>query len=194
MNYYISDLHFNCTNSYENRTLLYDNLIKENWNKVITNADDIYILGDIGRIGSNKDNEYLISLISTLKGKKHLIIGNHDKIKDLRLKQLFVEIVDYKEITDTSNGKSIKLVLSHYPILIWNGQHKNTILIYGHTHMSTEDKIFQNAIKELNEYFSYETENGRTDCPQCKAVNVGCMHDYMNYTPRTLNELLINCN
>lgn len=31
MNYYISDLHFNCTNSYENRTLLHDNLIKENW-------------------------------------------------------------------------------------------------------------------------------------------------------------------
>lgn len=190
MNYYIADLHFNCKNSYENRTIEYDNLIKENWNKVITNADDVYILGDIGRIGNNKENEYLISLISTLKGRKHLILGNHDKIKDLRLKQLFVEIVDYKELTDVLNGKSIKLVLSHYPILMWNGQHKNTILIYGHTHLTIEDQIFQNSIKILNQHFLEETKKGRTDCPQCKAINVGCMNDYMNYTPKTLAQLL----
>ena len=58
-NYYISDLHLNCTNKYEGRTLDHDKLIKENWNHVVTNADTVYILGDIGREGGNKDNEYL---------------------------------------------------------------------------------------------------------------------------------------
>ena len=59
MNYYISDMHIGCTNKYENRTLEHDLILKENWNKRVTNSDDVYILGDIGRTGSNKDNEYL---------------------------------------------------------------------------------------------------------------------------------------
>ena len=59
MNYYISDIHFNCQNRYEGRTLEHDKIVKENWNRVVNNNDNVYILGDIGREGSNKDNEYL---------------------------------------------------------------------------------------------------------------------------------------
>ena len=61
-NYYISDLHLNCTNKYEGRTLEHDKLIKENWNRVVTNADTVYILGDIGREGGNKEMEYLCDI------------------------------------------------------------------------------------------------------------------------------------
>ena len=190
MNYYISDMHIGCTNKYENRTLEHDLILKENWNKRVTNSDDVYILGDIGRTGSNKDNEYLISLLSTFRGRKHLIIGNHDNLKDQRLKQLFVEIVDYKEVSDNYNGIHHNLCLSHYPILMWNKQHKKNILLYGHTHMSKENELFQDAIKTLNSYFEEETSLGRTDCPQCLAINVGCMFPYINYTPRILKELL----
>ena len=125
MYYYISDLHFGCQNSFENRTLEHDKLIIDNWNKVVTNSDTVYVLGDIGRIGGNKDNEYLCKCISVLKGKKVCVLGNHDEnLKDIRLRQLFVEVCDYKEITDNYNGMSYKLVLSHYPILLWNGKHK----------------------------------------------------------------------
>ena len=91
MNYYISDLHFGCQNKHDGRTLNHDKIIKENWNKTITNGDTVYILGDIGREGNNKDNEYLCEIISTLKGKKVLIQGNHEKLKDIRLRQLFNE-------------------------------------------------------------------------------------------------------
>lgn len=34
--------------------------------------------------------------------------------KDLRYKQLFDEICDYKEISDTLDRKNVKLVLCHY--------------------------------------------------------------------------------
>ena len=51
MNYYIGDLHFGCTNKYENRTLETDNLIIKNWNHVVHQNDDVYLLGDIGRFG-----------------------------------------------------------------------------------------------------------------------------------------------
>ena len=57
MNYYISDLHFGCQNKYEGRTLDHDKLIKENWNKTVTNGDTVYILGDIGREGGNKEKK-----------------------------------------------------------------------------------------------------------------------------------------
>ena len=85
MNYYISDLHLNCQNKYDGRTLEHDKILKENWNKIITNADTVYILGDIGREGGNKEIEYLCEVISTLKGRKVLLQGNHERIKDIRL-------------------------------------------------------------------------------------------------------------
>lgn len=191
MNYYISDIHFGCQNKYEGRTLEHDQLIKENWNKVIHNNDNVYILGDIGREGNNKDNEYLCEIISTLKGNKYLIQGNHEKLKDNRLRQLFVEIVPYKEITDNYNGFNYNLVLCHYPILFWNGQHKKWIHLYGHVHISEEYNVFKHSLLHLNNYFKDKELKGYTDCPPATAYNVGCMLDYMNYTPRTLKEIII---
>lgn len=190
MNFYISDIHFGCQNKYENRTLEHDKIIKENWNKVVHNNDNVYILGDIGREGSNKDNEYLCEIISTLKGNKHLIQGNHEKLKDNRLRQLFVEVVPYKEIIDNFNGLNHNLVLCHYPIHFWNGQHKNWIHLYGHVHMSEEYDIYKKCLDETNDYFKDKTKKGYTDCPPAVAYNCGAMLPYMDYTPRTLKEII----
>ena len=165
MIYYTSDLHFGCTNKYENRSKETDRLIIDNWNSIVTNGDDVYILGDIGKIGKNQDNEYICQCISVLKGRKHLILGNHDKeLKDIRLRQLFVEVCDYKEIRDPYAGENV--VMSHYPILMWNEQHKEWIHLYGHLHNSHEETFYQNMLFGLNGYFESETEQGRTDCPQ----------------------------
>ena len=188
MNYYISDTHFGWTNKYEGRTLDHDQLIKENWNKVVNNNDDVYILGDIGKEGSNKETEKIIEIVSTLKGRKHLILGNHDKIKDARLKQLFIEICDYKVITDNHNGLNHKLVLSHYPILFWQDQHKGSILIYGHLHNTDEYKVFEDCLKYTNDFFKDKTLKGYTDCPETRAYNVGTM--LWDYAPVTLKQIL----
>lgn len=122
MNYYISDLHLfhkNVTNegsNFDNRP--FDTLeeihkvIKKNWNSKITNADHVYILGDLAW----KENEDVIELVSTLRGNKHLILGNHDKATDQRYKQLFVEIANYKEAKDVIDGKEYHVVMSHFPL------------------------------------------------------------------------------
>ena len=192
MNYYISDLHFGCQNSFENRTLKHDQLIIDNWNRVVTNSDTVYILGDIGRIGGNKDNEYLCKCISVLKGKKVCVLGNHDDgLKDIRLKQLFTEVCDRKDIIDNYNGMSHKLTLLHSPELFWWNQHKGTILLYGHLHMSDEWDAYKYCLDYVNKFFKGKTLKGYTDCPPAVAYNVGCMLPYMGYQPRTLKEIIV---
>ena len=190
MNYYISDMHLGCQNRYEGRTLEHDKLIKENWNRVVNNNDTVYILGDIGREGNNKDNEYLCEIISTLKGHKVLIQGNHEKVKDNRLRQLFVEIAPYKEIVDNYNGISRNLVLCHYPILFWNGQHKGWVHLYGHVHMSGEWDVYKYSLAHVNKFFKDKTLKGYTDCPPAVAYNVGASLPYIDWTPRTLKEII----
>lgn len=190
MNYYISDVHFGCQNKFEGRTLEHDKIIKENWNRIVHNDDNVYILGDVGKEGGNKENEYLCEIISTLKGNKYLIQGNHEKLKDNRLRQLFVEIVPYKEITDNYNGMSHNIVLCHYPILMWKNQHKKWIHLYGHLHATSEWDVYEYCLKYLNDYFKDGTLKGRTDCPPAAAYNVGAALPYMNWTPRTLKEII----
>lgn len=191
MNYYISDLHLNCQNKYDGRTLEHDRILKENWNKTVTNADTVYILGDIGREGGNKEMEYLCEVISTLKGKQKILVqGNHEKLKDIRLRQLFTEITPYKEITDNFNGLNHNLVLSHYPILFWNGQHKSWIHLYGHLHNTDEERLYRECLGRVNEYFAEKGTKGYTDCPPARAYNVGCMMPYIDYVPRTLKEII----
>ena len=196
MNYYIADMHLFCKSQTQEGRLNFDNRpfkttkemhqhFLEEWNKQITNGDTIYILGDMSLRGRNDE---LISLVAQLKGKKILIKGNHDDLSDYRYKQLFHEICDYKEITDCIGGTAFKLVLSHYPILMWNGQHKGTILLYGHTHTSAEDAYFQRCLAKMNS--SEEWQFRRPQEPVFRAYNVGCMMPYMNYRPRTLKEIL----
>ena len=196
MKYYISDLHIGCINNHDNRTLEHDILLLNNWNSIVNNNDDIYILGDIGRLGNNKENSYVASIISQLKGKKHLIIGNHDKkgLKDNRINQLFVNIKDYDVIGDNNNGINYNIVLSHYPILFWENQHKGYIHLYGHVHNSEEDNIYKKCLEEVNLFFKKEETKGRTDCPRAFAYNVGAMLDKFNYTPKSIKQIVDNYN
>jgi calcineurin-like phosphoesterase family protein len=131
------------------------------------------------------NREELISLVARLRGKKILVKGNHDDLKDYRYKQLFEEVCDYKEVTDSVDGVNKKLVLFHYPIYSWKGMRSGTILLYGHTHNSTEDELYQKALKEL-----YQTGSIHTPDKEIKAYNVGCMKPWINYTPRTLKEIV----
>lgn len=68
-------------------------MLIENYNSVVHKNDTVYLLGDICfRIGIEKANE----LIASLKGKKYLIRGNHDKKYD---EKLFEEVRDFMTIS-----------------------------------------------------------------------------------------------
>ncbi len=194
MNYYIADLHLFHNNvtmagkNFDDRPFADLNemhsYIKEHWNGKVTNADTVYIIGDMAMRGTQED---LIAYVSQLKGHKVLVKGNHDDLSDLRYKNLYDEICDYKEITDHIGQNTYKLVLCHYPILMWNNQHRGTILLYGHVHATMEDIIFRECIARFNNEDMEGRRSGNTDL---RAYNVGCMMPYMNYEPRTLEEIL----
>lgn len=175
--FYISDTHFGHKNiiRYDNRPFFsadeMDKVLIDSWNKVVSKDDTVYILGDISWHGEEKT----IEIMKSLNGKKVLIRGNHDRVS-IKLSRCFMRVADYAEIIDGTT----KVIMSHYPMPFWNGQFRDSVHLYGHIHNSHQWNIMENWMEETRRL---------QDIPM-RAYNVGCMMPYMNYTPRTLNEIL----
>jgi len=103
----------------------------DNWNSLITNRDEIYILGDFLYKGKGKDaNE----ILSKLKGRKYLIKGNHEKyLDDPEFKPEAFEWINNYHIF---KHEGVKIVLFHYPMLSWDGSYRGSVHLYGHVHNS----------------------------------------------------------
>ena len=181
-NFYIGDSHFGHRNiiRYDNRPFRtvteMDNEIIENWNSVVTNHDTVYIVGDFTW---DTDVNVFENLIDDLNGNKILITGNHDKIPS-QLRKKFKEIREYAEITEWIQGEATKVCIFHYPIAFWNGQFRNSIHIYAHVHNSHQWNMMENWMEEAR----------ALQALPMRAYNVGCMMPWMNYTPRTIEQII----
>lgn len=181
MNYFISDLHFghkNCL-AFDNRPFTdiekHDEYIIRMWNETVGIDDDVYILGDISWYGSSKT----IVIFEQLNGRLHLIKGNHDTavLRNPDFRKLFVEICDYKELY---LDESTSVVLCHYPIPCFKNHYYGWYHLYGHVHTSFEYNMMKNIKLQMTELYD----------KQCKMYNVGAMIHYMEYRPRTLQEII----
>ena len=185
MNRYIADLHLEHSNiirfddrPFESVDEMNDTLIK-NWNRVVKKGDTTYILGDFCW---GKEPEW-IEILDKLNGNKVLIRGNHD-LKNMSriLKDKFLYIKDRYEISDF--GK--KIIMSHYPELAYKSSYNpDVFMLYGHVHYFTSEAAF--VRKWVNE-LKNNHKNGWDNRGQI--INVGCMLKEMDYTPRTLMEIL----
>lgn len=183
-NFYIADLHFghDAVMSFDSRPFLtieeHDAALIKNWNEVVGIDDDVYILGDISWYKSTKT----IDIFKQLNGNLHLIKGNHDDkvLKNPELRKLFVEICDYKEITD-DDGMGI--ILCHYPIHCFKNHYYSWVMLYGHTHNTWEYDFVEKMRKEMIDIHNVH----------CRMHNVGCMMPWMKFTPRTITEILDAC-
>ena len=140
--------------------------------------DTVYILGDF--IWA-KESEWP-SIVGSLCGNKVLIRGNHDpKQFSAATKRMFQEITDLKEIKDS--GKHV--VMCHYPIPFFRASFASTaFMLYGHVHQTIEYEYIAKLRREVKANSTgYGTPNGNF-------INVGCMMPYMDYTPRTLDEII----
>ena len=117
-----------------------------------------------------------------LGGNKVLIRGNHDpKQFSAATKRMFQEITNLKEIKDS--GKHV--VMCHYPIPFFRASFASTaFMLYGHVHQTIEYEYIAKLRREVKANSTgYGTPNGNF-------INVGCMMPYMDYTPRTLDEII----
>ena len=149
----------------------------DKWNEAVNIDDDVYILGDVSWHNVTKT----IDILSNLNGNKHLIIGNHDKkfLKNRDFREQFVEIEPYKEISfDNREDKGV--VLCHYPIPCFNHHYYGWYHLYGHVHNSFEWKMMEHDKYLMSELYNVP----------CNMYNVGAMLSYMNYTPKTLDQIV----
>lgn len=101
------------------------------WNNRIRDEDDIFVLGDFALGLSARE---LRRVFGELRGRKHLIVGNHDSAKTLALPWASPP----REILRVTLERT-QLFLSHYPVRSWPGMHAGTIALYGHTHGALQD-------------------------------------------------------
>jgi calcineurin-like phosphoesterase family protein len=171
MNYYTADLHFGHANilKLDGRPFAsveeMDQTLIDRWNNRVTDQDDVYIIGDLCYRSQHTPDWYL----RQLKGKLHLIQGNHDgDLLSDSVAMARLESVD-KMLFLRDGGE--KVVLCHFPLAEWNGFYRGAWHIYGHLH---------NANRPASRYMR----------AQERALNAGCMLN--GYQPVTLQELIEN--
>ena len=171
MIYYIGDMHLGHTNVIKHDGRPFNNVeemnetLINNYNSIITDLDDVYFVGDV----TFKSATNAIEMIKRLKGKKHLVIGNHDRknVKNREFRECFVDCKDYYDIVDEGR----RVILSHYPMIEWDGFFRSSYHVYAHIHNN-----IHNAAEQMMKLE--------------KALNSGCMIN--NYVPVTLDQLIIN--
>lgn len=140
MYYYIADPHFGHENILKLCQRPFDSIDDMNqalitaWNERVTGNDTVFILGDLFYRCADPE-----PILQQLKGRKRLIIGNHDSswMDKVDLSRYFVSVDPFLEITDGVRG----ITLCHYPLLTW--KHKlRTFMVHGHIHNDTTSDFF----------------------------------------------------
>lgn len=175
---YIADTHFghnNCLH-FDDRPFKtvkeMDEEIISRWNGAVDPGDIVYILGDF--CWDTEDR--CVEILKRLNGSKILLEGNHDGNIKSKAKKLLDAVVPYKEVKDNDR----LVVLCHYPIPCFKNHFYGAYHLYGHVHNSFEAR--------MTEHDKYLMENLYSR--PCNMYNVGCMMPYMDYTPRTLDEII----
>ncbi len=101
-----------------------DEAIIAGWNVVVGRDDEVWHLGDVARRSAD-----VPALLARLHGTKHLVRGNNDDPATGDADG-WASVQDYAELTVAG----VLLVLCHYPFRSWNGQHRGSINLHGHSH------------------------------------------------------------
>lgn len=159
--FYTADPHFNhkniirlCNRPFKNMEEMNETLV-ENWNKRVTQKDTVYVIGDFAWGPHNP-------FLRRLNGKKHLILGNHDKGAYKATE--WDSINNYLEVFHSNERP--KTILFHYGMRVWNRMFHGSLHLYGHSHGRLP---------------GFKTPNGAACC------DVGV--DVWDYQPVTMEEI-----
>lgn len=184
MIYLTSDLHFN-----HNRGFIYEprgfHSVEEmneaiilRWNNIVKPEDDVYLLGDV-MLG---DYSAGVECVRQLKGRIHIVLGNHDSDNRIELYRSFPNVVEIAQaIKFKYNG--YHFFLTHYPCFCGSLHHeslkKTTCNLFGHTH--SKSRFYQDIP------FMY---NVAVDAHNCAPVNLDKIIEEMEEKVEECKEFL----
>lgn len=159
MLFFIADTHFGheniiryCDRPFDSVSDMDDILIK-NWNSRVSDEDTVFILGDMFFKSENEEE-----ILKQLRGKKRLLVGNHDEswMKKFDYSKYFESVDYYIEMKEGNRY----MTLCHYPMMSWN-RYTDGYMLHGHIHnaiyvdfwpyIAARKNIF-NAGVEINNY------------------------------------------
>lgn len=155
MIYFTSDTHFghrriieHCNRPFDNVHIM-DQVILDRINETVGVDETLYILGDFTFRGG-KPADYLNRIICQ---DVHLVLGNHDKRSDYidnmsasRIDVGFTSVQEIKEIIYCNQ----RIYLSHYAHRVWPASHKDSWMLYGHSHSKLDHEDRNSARKTLD--------------------------------------------
>ena len=166
MIFYIADTHFGderimklARRPYNSVEQMNNDIINK-WNKVVSCEDTVYIIGDFA---FDKESA---KLVNKLNGKKHLILGNHDKYIDGEMAKGFLSVNQILTIED--EGRSV--CLCHYPLMSYENSIYGGFHIFGHIH-NNENDIAYTLQRHIKNIFNASS-------------------DMIGFAPKTLNQLI----
>lgn len=120
---------------------MHEYMIKR-WNSVVKDNDNVYHLGDV----TFRYDRNFNSLMGNLKGRKRLIIGNHDNVKEQGLVKWFEKVELWKGFKDEG------FTCTHMPHRL-ESLRDGTFNVHGHTHQNhMEDVHYINVCVEPRDY------------------------------------------
>ena len=137
--FFTSDLHMGHDREFVWKVRGYDSVQAMNlaqvqkWNETIEDDDDIYVLGDLMLGDSNN-----IEFIKQLKGRIHIVLGNHDTANREKMYRELTNMIEVAEVGIRLQYKKHHFILTHYPMLTGNLEKEilkqMSLNLYGHTH------------------------------------------------------------
>lgn len=116
---------------------IHDQAIIRNVNDRVQTDDILYIVGDFAL---SRDAEYVAHCFHALRGRKILLLGNHDLDNKGRilpeLEALPWDVPPTHAMETKDGGK--RLWLSHYAHRAWPAQHYGSYHFFGHSHGGLE--------------------------------------------------------
>ena len=172
--YVTSDLHFGHDREFIWKVRGYDSVQEMNlaqvqkWNATIEDEDDVYVLGDL-MLGDPSNIEF----IKQLKGRIHIVLGNHDTANREKMYRELPNVVEVAEVGIRLKYNKYHFILTHYPMLTGNLEKESlkqmSLNLYGHTH---------------------QTSNFYEDRPYCFHVGVDSHNGY----PVNLDDIIVMMN
>jgi len=180
--YFTSDPHYGhaniikfCNRPFNSFQEMNDILIN-NWNNIIREDDLCFILGDFSMWGKQAWN----NILDRLMGRKILIMGNHDKDKNIPIERFEIVTDGFLNIRvkdDDKDKDGQRITLCHYPMLSWYQSHKGSWQLFGHWH----NKKVREAIENVEVATYVKEEHLYMDKTRWNQYDVGV--DGNNFTP-----------